>query len=629
MSDLRSRMQAILQEFTGVLEHWKQEDGTLPDPYETIYSENYAPANAAVVYASAYRGSGRAEHLAGCIGLVRRSVELLQDRSVSPFCRVFLFHYSLMALLLLPERERAEEAPAFAAFYAAYEDDCRTLNTNCAALQWGMELYLEALGYRQADSERLAKLLRHVEEAQMESGFVNDEKDEAGEKDGMPIAYHAFTLFLLLSPLALISEPKPEHVPLFRRAGDVIAKGVAWFRRTVTTDGTFAMTQRSSYQMFTWGAGSALLAAFGKEDERLRHRMLDSWLAYKKPDGSYSCTPNFWPHQLRVGYESYTHVNMYNCLGMTGIALAALLEENEERRSVGTDTGAAGARCIIEWYEDGEKGASGDKGAAEAEDAVGSNGGAGHHGAIGAAIGRPDGPGEPEDGLFLDEASGYAFVRRGERFFGCTLRMHSWGYTPAMQGFHYRAGEIRLPLAEPRFARASPRESLWEGVLIELGDGRLEYPSGTENVPAAAADEGLRLVWSTEHVRVEKEIRVEPGGFAWAYRLTALAPLVSVRQYVPLLVHDGEEGIRAAAAGRGVIRLSYRGRRFVLACDGPGELELSLARSTASVSGIAASAVVTLPGSMEIGDSTVWTTRLSWDRGPIREELDRGGIVIQ
>ncbi|WJH36937.1 hypothetical protein N6H14_15345 [Paenibacillus sp. CC-CFT747] len=269
---------------------------------------------------------------------------------------MFLIHYSLLAILLLEEAEREKLAAAYGPFFGSYEDDCPVVNTNCAALQWGTERYLDTLGYRQADGGKAGRLLAFVEKAQLESGFINDEVTEQGAEDGMPIAYHAFTLFIITGVLAGVGEealPEESKASVHR----VMQKGLAWIGHTVTLDGSFAMVERSSYQTFTWGAFTALCAYSGFTGETaddLLRRAVDYWLPFRHSDGTFGCTPNHLPHSLRAGYETYTHLNMYNLLGLTGLAVAGRLLERGLRLEV-SDAAEVRDRGIADAAENWER----------------------------------------------------------------------------------------------------------------------------------------------------------------------------------------------------------------------------------------------------------------------------------
>jgi len=555
----------VLHEFVPVLQSWMTGEGVRTiDPFETEYSENYAPANAAVILAGVYRHTGESRYRELSLAMVRRSVELLQKRDeVNPFCRVFLFHYSLMAMLMLPEPDRASSRAEFAAFYSGYVDDCLIVNTNCAALQWGMEIFLEALNFRGADGSKLEKLLGHVERAQLESGFINDEVSEREAKDGMPIAYHAFTLFILTGVAAAAGGLSPAFAQMRPRVETILAKGMRWLMHAAAPDGTFAMTERSSYQMFTWGAWVALLSATPLRDTPLFRQAWEYWLKYRHSDGSFSCTPNFLPHELRAGFEGYTHVNMYNNLGLTGIVVAEKLIEESLN----------GGRQMLDLQL-------------------------------------------PEDGFFADPESGYAFFLRGDRFFGCALRMHNRRYVPALTGFHYRLGGVRFPLAEPKFNgfRAKGEqflfEGIWEGFLLKDEDNRYVYPDAQHNAAVERLDDGIRLTLDTEDLNCVKEIRLSERGIRWIYRLTAKRRFASCAHVLPLLVYDGKEGLRVVEKSQRQLELNFAGRTFSLSCDGAAKLAMSLKRSLLSVSGAAALVTAPVADELPVNGSIAWETRM-------------------
>lgn len=536
------RIRSILADYVPVAAGWlSEEDGSFHDPYETEYSENYAPANAAVLFAAVYRTTEDASVLRLFHTAVRRSVELLGDKEgVAPFCRVFLIHYSLMAMLLLEDEEREEAVRRYGPFLAGYEDDCAIVNTNCAALQWGTELFLDTLGIREASLPQLSRRLAFIEQAQLESGFINDEVNEREALDGMPIPYHAFTLFLLAGAFAVLPAWKSRHERERVAAELLMSRGLDWLEQAISADGTFAMVERSSHQTFTWGAFVALYAGSGLEDEGLLDRAVAAWLPYRHADGTYGCTPNVLPHSLRTGYESYTHLNMYNLLGLTGLAVAARLLERGLRFRKAHELPAANR--------------------------------------------------------YVDAASGYAFYRRGDAFFACTLRMHNRRYTPALQGFQFRLGGRALPLAEPRLPGGAADiarrldEGVWEGYLLRRADSGAAYPDTTRNAAVSAAEDedGFTLVLEDAHVRCTKAIRLLADGFAWDYRLELLQPIVSCEHVLPLVVHDGRHALHVREDSPQRLTLAWAGDRYALECDAAVRMGMRLERSLLSPSGVAA-----------------------------------------
>jgi hypothetical protein len=570
IGSLTSQMRETLDRYVAVIRQWTTPDGKLPDPYESIYTENYAPANAAVILA-AVGANGRTDEVTRLLDtMIGRTVELLGNKAgVTPFCRVFLYHYGLMALLLAPEADRDALLQRHGSFFSGYEDDCPIVNTNCAALQWAMELFTEALGLRAADERRLERRLAFIAAAQLSSGFINDEVDERQSHDGMPIAYHAFTLFLLVGALAAVDR-WPERLSAFRdEARRIVDRGLSWLRRAVAPDGSLAMAERSGYQMFTWGALVALLsyAARNGEDVALAADAYRQWLPYEHEDGTYGCTPNHLPHSLRVGYETYTHLNMYNLLGLTGIAVALrLLERGERLRE--------DERLDAPWM---------------------------------ATAG---------DDAFVDTDSGYAFYRSGGGFFGCTLRMHNRRYTPAMQGFHFRMQGERPPLAEPRLPdRSVPpersiREGIWEGYWVTDESGTDHFPNFIDNAVCSPIPGGLVLLAGNDGIRCEKTVTVSSDRIVWQYALVAKRPVASCRHAVPLLVHDGRSPLRVESLGASRLRLEFAGRAYELACCEAESLDLELHRSLLSPSGVAAKVLAVLPAPAEPGRAIRWTTVL-------------------
>lgn len=579
-----TRMREMLQQYVPVIRRWTTPDGTLPDPFETVYSENYAPANAAAVLASVCSTRSSQETSDSLSMMLERTVQLLGDKQgVTPFCRVFLYHYGLMALLLAPEADRSRLIGRFGPDLAAYEDDCAVVNTNCAALQWAMELFTGALGLRAVDQALLSHRLGFIADAQLESGFINDEVNEKQSHDGMPIAYHAFTLFLLTGAIAVIERWPGEWLSSRLEAESIIRRGMDWLRHTITPDGSFAMVERSSYQTFTWGALVALLAySSGESGNEYGADVRDafrSWLPYAHEDGTYGCTPNVLPHSLRVGYETYTHLNMYNLLGLTGIAVAVRLLERGVRLPAGDESAS-----------------SGDEGRPVHGTAVQPNGAE----------------------SFVDKHSGYAFYRNGPEganFFGCTLRMHNRKYAPAMQGFHFRLAGQRLPLAEPRLPEYQEvsdrtlRDGVWEGFAVTDESGVLHFPAAVDNVEIRPSDDGFTMTLETGVLRCEKTIAISDSGIVWSYVLTARQRLRSCQHVVPLLVHDGRHALEIASQESGLL-LHFADKPYRLECPEALSLDMDLHRSLLSVSGVSAQARVVLAGPMQAGDSVRWTTSL-------------------
>lgn len=547
--NLRKHMHETLSEFSHVLDTWKQsdQDFSLLDPFEIHYGEGYSPANAAVIYASVYESGMQPEALNSCKQMIERSITLFQNKNVMPFCRVFLVHYSLMAIAMLPEKERAEASIQYKQAYSEYMDDCGQVNTNCSALQWGSEVFLEMLGMRQADTGYADHLISRIEQAQNQQGFINDEIDHEGlVLDGMPIAYHLFTNFILISILENCNTWSPDLSSIKSRTRDVILKGIDWLQRTLTSDGNMAMVERSSYQTFTWGSLVAIMSYADMEvshmDKAYRH-----WLQFKQEDGSFSCTPNYLPHSMRVGFENYTHVTMYNALGFSGIAVAErILRTNK-------------SECLL------------------------------------------DNKFQPLQ--VTDEESGYAFFRARTHSFGAVLRVHNRKYTPSMQGFHYRLHGKEIPLPEVRMPvkkdSKSPdyvMEGVWEGYLLRDDKGQLFYPSSPNNINIKWIEQGVRMIYEDDHVYCEKTIECLNEGFRWRYKLKSKQGEVACYHIMPLLVHDGRDAAKVSLVTNQSFKIVFKGQSYLISCkQASNVIGPALERSSLSGSGISAQVRIQIP----------------------------------
>lgn len=559
------KMRQTLADFLPTLHKWTRgEENRMIDPFETEYSENYAPANAAVIYASVYAHRRDSDALQSVRTMVERSAILLQDREgVSPFCRVFLLHYSLLAILLLPEEERQAFGEAFKDIYANYMDDCGQVNTNCAALQWGIELFIDALGYRSADVDYMRRLLDFIQSGQNNYGFINDDMSPDEHRDGMPIAYHAFTMFILTTALVAVELWQQPFLTQRDDAEAIVRKGMDWLQHAVTSDGTFAMIERSRYQMFTWGAFVALQSYTNPHDVRFLDKAFDAWIAYRHEDGSYSCTPNHLAHELRTGFERYTHVNMYNNLGLIGIAIAERILSRGKKLQSGGDLSK-----------------------------------------------------QPADNHFIDPQSGYAFVRRENDFFGCALRMHERKYAPAMQGFHFRLDGQPLPIAEAAFLGYGQRDQtflingVWEGFLLKDEGGQLYYPDVSENVGVVEVDNGIEMTFDTADVHCQKRMTLSGKGIEWRYTLTPKRPFAFCEHILPVLVYDGTNGIRVTSHDAQHIEFTYGDRHYVLTNQDAVHMNLSLKRSLTSVSGVASLVHMKVGETLQPDQAIEWRTVL-------------------
>lgn len=579
------QMQQVLLDYMGVVEQWlDKETGAIEDRWDSIYGENYTAGTAAVMFANGYAFSGNPRLLETALQLIQRTTVRIQDMKVAPFARMFIYHYGMMALLMLPEEARNKHKDAFAeAFLHGEPKDCGTINLNCAALQLGNELFIEQLGYRKADTAFMEMLIDLMEKREYD-GFLNDafdhrDQENFSEHDGMPIAYSAFILFILTSVLTAVNEWRPELLKYRERVEALIEKGQAWFNHATSTDGTYAMMERSRHQMFTWGSLMAYQSYAGMADSELYQRMFQFWLQFKKEDGTYSMTPNFLPHELRSGYEWYTLVNCYGILGMTGLTVAERI-----------------VRLKLAMTRANER--------------------------------QP----LPARSSYVDPRSGYAFVRSGDDFFGVNLRVHHGQYAPALCGFHYRLQGQQTLLAEPRLNPQRVAGTVyyqgyelgpWEGFLLRDEQGNAVYPSSRKTPATEWVEDGITMRAETEQYSVTKTIRLTGAGIEWTYTIKAHQAFKSCEHIVPILMTDGKNGTRIERRLDNGWRMSYAGRTYEIVsdeCDNvirtpedvyAVENNLSYERSLYSVSGVSANLSMRVSGALQAGEELTWRTVLS------------------
>lgn len=365
------------------------------DSWVTNLREDYASAEDAYIMSYLYRKEHDPKYLGYFSGLLKRNIFLLKrkDGNIGLFSKVFIFHYSIMAILTLPDNERKTYIDMTQNEFAAFKDKCYTINTNCAALQYGNEIFLSCMNPKRKNILYLNQLLTHIENSQNALGFINDSCAEGEQPaDGMPIAYHMFCCYLLLD--ILLADKNFHVLPAAHREKieSIIMAGIKWLWYATFDIGDVAMAERSCYQLFTKGIQAALTAiSRPKQVEKILEQLL---YQYGSDENVLCCTPNGFPANMRVGFESYTRSNDYNGLNVAGFITADL--------------------CL-------------DAGILLFRDEKMEN-----------------------MGLFIDADSGYGFYRNRYGFMAIALRNHEKGYLTQGSGFHYRLNNCRLPLANPR-----------------------------------------------------------------------------------------------------------------------------------------------------------------------------------
>jgi hypothetical protein len=508
------------------LQHWSDpQTGRIHDPFEShqhdvgILAESYSPATALVIAAASVR-RGHSEAGAFIQGYCRRIGDLLADKQTPPFTALFLQYFGLIALADLKAVAGLENPPiaaepvqALGAALTAYRDRLDApVNTNCAAMQAGVEI-LRFLHGGAADWTRCKHRLDVVSRQQTESGFIND--DLAGPS--MPVAYHMFCMYLLAAALSRVggaSLPAESQEPV-RCADAIVGSGYAWLGHLLANDGMIAQFGRSRNHPFAQAAGAALLAAAGMESEdasvrrfvgRMEHYRLpaDPGTGLRAP--AFAVTPNLCPPLLRVGFESYAMVTVYNNLAIA-ILLDALAWWTGHLPPI---TAADDARKAF----------------------------------YNAARAR---------GCYADAQVGFLCLRSRAGYVLVNLQTDYRGSAPAGSLVHLRLGDdlhekaVAPPFwADPRVSAEAPEGSVWEGPLLcpaSRDNGNAMPPptflmqgrtSGCEStqVSVALRGEGLDAEWG-------KTILLESAALTITWQLKTSVAGQSLIAVVPCLLWDG------------------------------------------------------------------------------------------
>ena len=521
----------IIDDAFPALESWIVEDEgsfKMLDYSETAYSENYSAGNAAVIFAFLYKRHNDEKYLDLSHKMLRRGVECCQDDSVAVFTKIFIVNYSLIALSILYKDQLQEIPSEYKDYYRSFRDDIEPFNINCAALQLAIELLRDMLEIKSSDAKYCGELLEFIQSAQNAKGFINDSVGKVkGVMDGQPIAYHNFILFILTSALSC-GRYLGKKNDCAATIEDIVRRGFIWLKNAATSNGFFAMAGRSREQVFTWGTFAAVVS-YCSENRDFLEKTLDYWMEYKEDDGSYCCTPNYLNLNFRAGFEGYTRNNMYNCLALTGMAIAGVNLEN--KFSLGEEL-------------------------------------------------------KLEDGCFIDYESGYAFAREKENFIGLTLRCHEGGSMPAMHPFHVMINGAKTIIPEAKVTAGDVNNGLFEGVCLRK-ENATYYPSSNKNIGIEISGNRISMDYSDENFTCSKQIELSSDAITYKYNVTTKKDFDLLKYHFPILLFDGKDRLVQVETEKNLFGLDFAGKKYSLSFSGVEESYTSLQRFLSSTSGLA------------------------------------------
>lgn len=390
-----------------ILDRIDEYTGELQDAFETCYGEGYGPGTAAYILAGLYQRFGEEKYLIGArLSLNRVFNKLQHPTDNSRFTDIFLYFFALKAYELIKEKCSTQDQNSWQELFKKLSYNFTPHNTNGYCLLLSTSIIHAMLGFGIVDCERLNSYINIIKNMQNRCGFINDtiqrERapttysrkkhrflniinkiqnryeifDNPAQKDMKPIAYHLFCCAVLAEPILwqkryFIAELNST----LKQIEKIVARGVEWIKHFIGSDGSFSMTERSRDQFWTAGCYAYLLALRGSaESDTLINKHLDWWFRFLKEDGTCSITPNYFSNGLRIGFEYYSIMSMYNTLAFSYLLDAAkILSEKQILQAL--------PAVAIEPHE-----------------------------------------------IFTDTEAGYVHLRRGNSSAGISLRRHQGGY---------------------------------------------------------------------------------------------------------------------------------------------------------------------------------------------------------
>ncbi len=533
----------IITEFVPILIEWHTSQYEVfrnSDFYDINYDENYMPAVGAVILSRSMN-----------FGLINKNIykeyitragTLLISPSTRPFQKVFLMHYTCLSILILPETYKDWAIQLIRKNLNNYIDNCEIFNTNCAAMKLVNRFFIDQLGIKPLDCDEITHLINFLKFAQLNSGFINDDVTEVSEfekihKDGMPIAYHAFIIFILITGLNYIKLTDKNFIFL-EEIKKIVSSGMTWLANSETDFGEFAMSGRSKYHLFTRGIICAIHAY--NNNPELLDQSLKNFQLFLTPDGSYNVTLNYFPHSLRVGYEDYAKVGMYNSLSIASLVISLNILENRETY-------------------------------------------------FGISLKQT----KQINNQFCDYLSGYVFCKKENNFFGINLIEREIYTHPSPMGlFHLRINGANTPIPEPYYDQSKPfsikylNDHIIETMVIQDENGNWAFPS-FRNIQVSKKDLGcIELVFENEQCYGKKIIEIDKSELKIIYDFETSINILKIMQLIPINISDGMNHLRMNKISDRTINLLFGSRNYQLTCPQAMTLDLLPDRSLKSVSGV-------------------------------------------
>ncbi|MDD5596337.1 MAG: hypothetical protein PHV82_00245 [Victivallaceae bacterium] len=291
---------------------WSDDNGRMCDRYETVYSENFAPACWSVVAAGLYVLTDERKYLEWTMKWVRRSSQLMKE---NPGLRDYTLGYASMIFPVLREKSGGKALKEIQEDYASSYTGERPVSgdMHIAALQLIGDLYCSP--HREdAALERSKKILATIERRINELGFLTDDNAHGNSIPHMLLTCSILSVILL-----------DDDSQIKDRALSVIEKVNKWLRRFNGNNYLPVQANRSYNQMYTYPLTALLNFIENGHDSIDRVRFLwEFQTRFVDEKGILRITPNYLSSYAGAGVET-NYNRLDNDLGAGAVGWIILL----------------------------------------------------------------------------------------------------------------------------------------------------------------------------------------------------------------------------------------------------------------------------------------------------------------
>jgi len=534
---------------------WSCNDGQMRDPYESIYSENFAPPCWSVVAAGLYALTHEARYLEWAEKWIDRSSVMMR---AIPALRSYLLGYAAMVLPILRNRvelpllERIRQKYADTFVKDAHFGVCGAMHI--AALQLVGNTYVP-----QNDEnwflERRDGVLSVLESRLNPAGFLDDDNCDGNSIPHMLLTCASLAIFLLDEDLDKAFK---------NRIVNVLAKTAAWYGKFNGDNHIPAQANRSYNQMYVYPLAALLgFVGAGKSESARIDSIFDYQRQFVDCRGRPAITPNYLSPYATAGVET-NYNRLINDLGVGALAWTVLLLLQKHNWP--------GINLCTKVVEEN----------------------------------------------FCDEKAGYGVFNRGRNRVFFALRSHrQWQYHLPLQPISICfPSQIHTPFCGakrsgvnnqylkliPDASKINPLLDPYFGIYAGKKNGGYVVMGGKAGV---LPDGGYKL--AGDDMELSFDVRLENNSLLLGYRYDING---AERAFfaVPILLWDGKDEL-SYEIERNMVRMAWKGRKYLLGALQFSETwTLAMERSLSTGYGISGHFVIPIKSSGQIAISLSDTT---------------------